>query len=303
MSIFAIPALIALLSKVGVYALARSSKHKSQTFLWLLGVFAVHNLSEFLVLSSPFHQEISSSLLRVYYVAALFAVAYMCIFAMSVGNEEKQDKFRFTVLSLALVVSVFVFNTNYIIGGAAPVGSLVTAIKGEYYFVFQVLALSGYACIFTTLLKRYFMSQESKVQLKCFYAMFALSPVILVGITVIVMMQLGYQFSAAVLLPFASTFFLLLIVFTEKYNDLIHIQNRLPFSKQRRLEKKLIAVYRSHINDGVSLVDTKNELEKLLIESALENSQNNVMSAANKLGVNRSTFYGILARLDIKRED
>lgn len=301
MSVFALPALIALITKMWVYVLAKNTKYTPRTFLWLIGFFAVHNLSEFAVISTFSDGNISVYLLKFYYVAALFSLAYMCIYATSVGSEEKHNTFNVMAISLAAVLSFLVLSTDLIIGGAVSVGYTVSAIKGSYYYIFQMAALLGFALIFSTLLRRYLSSTDNATQLKCFYAALSLSPVIVISIIVIGMMQAGYQYTGAILLPFSSTFFLLLVVLTEKNSDLIRIRYKLPFSNRRASEKQFLAVFRSHMNDELGLSETKAELEKLLIQSALDSSHGNVTRAAEKLGIKRSTFYSILNRLDMKK--
>jgi len=267
--------------------------------LWLLGFLAVHNLSEFLVISRLFSGEVSDTLLRLYYVSALFSVAYMCIFAMSVAHTHKAA--NFIVLGLTFIVSTLIVTTDSIVTGAISVGYTVTAIKGSYYFVFQLLSLSGFSLILFTLVGRYLTTRDSQVQLKCFYAAFTLSPIIIISFIVIMMMQFGYQYTGALLLPFASTFFLVLVILTEEHNDLMKISYRLPFSKKRAAEKEFLTVFRSHMNDELGLVETKNELEKILIQSALDSSHGNVTRAADKLMIKRSTFYSIINRLEMKK--
>jgi len=302
MSVFALPALIALFTKFGVYSLARKNQHASQTFLMLLIFFGMHNLSEFLVISELLNNQVSENLLRSYYVAALFSVAYMCVFTMSVVNKGSHNKFNFFVLSIAFLISLVIFFSDLVIAGAVSVGYTVTAIKGAYYFVFQLAAVLGFSWIITTLVTRYLSTLDVQVQLKCFYAMFALFPVIVMSIFVIAMMQFGYQYTGAILLPFSSTFFLLIIVLTEKDNDFIRIRHRLPFSKQRAAEKKLLSIYRSHTDGDIGLADTKTAIERLLIQNALEHTNNNVSQTANNLGIKRSTLYSVMNRLEMKRD-
>ena len=301
MSVFAFPALIALLTKIWVYLLARNAKHTSQTFLWLLVFFALHNLAELAVISKFFSIDISESLLRLYYVAALFSLAYMCIFAMSVGNKEKYTRLNYVLIGLAAAESLLVFSTDLIVAGAVSAGYTVTAIKGTYYFIFQFTALVGFVWILYPLIKRYFTTTDSQVQLSCFYAVLSFSPIIVMSLIVLAMMQMGYPYTGAIVLPFVSTFFLLLLILTEKNNDLIRIRYKLPFSNRNATEKQLLGIFRAHLNDQLSLVETKHELEKILIQSALDSSHGNVTWAADKLGIKRSTLYSILNRLDMKR--
>lgn len=305
MSVFALPALIALLSKVWVYILAKNvltkkADYASQTFLCLLIFFAVNNLSEFLVISELFNNIVSENLLRSYYVALLFSLAFMCIFAMSVANQSSHIMFNTVALSVAVLMALVTFQTDLIIAGAVSIGYAITAVKGDYYFLFQLVVLLGFASIFYILVRRYATTIDINVQLKCFYAGFALSPIIIVSLIVMIMMQANFQYTGAILIPFASTFFLLLVVLTEKNNNLINIQGGLPFSAQRKAEKKLVSIYRSHVVGDTKLPETKSEIERMLIQSALDRAGDNVSLTANNLGIKRSTLYSIFNRLEMR---
>lgn len=301
MSVFALPALIALLTKMWVYALARRSKQTSQIFLWLLVFFAAHNLSEFLLISKLFNNMVSESLLKAYYVCAFFSIAYMCVFAMSVANKDNHNKHYLLTIGIAVLMSLATFQTDWIVAGVVSVGYTVTAVKGAYYFVFQLSALSSFIWILYTLIRRYLHATDTSTRLKCYYAVLALSPVIVMSVIVMIMMQMGYQYTAAILLPFSSTAFLLLVVLTERDNDLIRVRDRLPFMVKRKDKKKLISIYRAHLSGDLGLSDTKGEIERILIQNALDSSDNNVTLAANKLGITRSTLYSIFNRLNFKR--
>lgn len=300
MSIFALPAVFALLTKIWVYALARKSEHTSKTFLCLLGFFAIHNLSEFVVLAQFFKAGVTESvLLRLYYVALFFSLGYMCVFAMSVANQKKNIKYSFSILVIAFVLSLIVVFSDWIVAGSLSLGYTVTAVKGSYYFVFQFFVILGFLCIAYTLGRSYLTTFDIRIQLKCFYAMLALSPVIIMSLLVMLMMQMGFQYTGVVLLPFASTLVLLIVVKTEKDNDLIRIRNRLPFTARARAERKIIGIYRQHLDGDLGFHEARDEIEKIFIESALDRSANNKTLAAELLGLRRSTLYSIFGRLDM----
>ena len=302
MSILAIPALVALLSKLWIYALAKNTRNTSQTFLWLLLFFAIHNLSEFLLISQFFDGKISDLLLELYYVAAIFSVAYMYVFSSSVANRDTAHKLdNLIVLVIALVTSAFVISSDLIVAGTMPAKYAVTAIKGSYYFIFQFIAISGFALTLYTLTRRYLTVHDSNVQLRCFYAIIALSPIIITSLIIIIMMRMDYPYTAVVLIPLSTTLFLALSILTQKHNDLMSISHRLPFSSTRLAEKEFLTIFRSHMDGKIGLVETKSALEKVLIQSALDKSHGNVTHAANKLMIKRSTLYSIVNRLEMKK--
>jgi len=302
MFVFALPALFALATKVWVYMLARKAKSTSHAFLWLLAFFAIHNLCEALVIAQLFNDAVSDGLLRLYYVAALFALAYMCIFTFSIASKDKHNQLNAFALIVASCLSGIIFMTDWLVAGASSAGYTVTAIKGTYYFVFQLTVILGFGCILYTLARRYLTSADLDVQLKCFYAALALSPIIVMSVIVIIMMHIGSPYTGAMLLPFTSSLFLLLVIATQSKHDLIRIRHKLPFSNQKKAEREILSVYRALADGDLGLVKAKHEIEKVLIQGALERSNNNVSLAANKLGIKRSSLYSIFNRLEMSRQ-
>jgi len=304
MSLFALPALVALILKIWVYALAKKSDQSSQTFLWLLVFFAMHNLSEFLVIAQFFeNQGTINYLLRFYYVGLIFSLAYMCIFATTTAHQNNHNRHDLIILSVAVLFSLVMIQTDLVIAGSSAIGYTVTAIKGHYYFLFQFIVLLGFVRIFYVLIHQYLTTLNIQVQLKCFYAMFALSPIIVISTLVMLMMHLGYPYTAALILPFASTLVLLIVVLSHKHNDLINIRGRLPFSAHRAAERQLVNIYRSFANEDLGLNQAKRDIERIFIQSALDRSGNNVSQAAARLKIKRSSLYSIFNRLEIERQD
>lgn len=302
MSTYALPALLALLSKLWVYIFVRNSSVTSSEFLWLLCFFGINNLSEFLIITQLFDDALTDSLLRIYYVSAIFCLAYMCLFARALtGGSGRHNILNYALLSIATIISGLVYFTDAIIEGFVSIGYTVTRIQGDFYTIIPIVALCGFTLIVVTILRTYLTTVEMRVQLKCFYAGFSLLPLIIMTCFVLVMMQLGFGFTGAVLMPLVTTLFLLLIILTQKHTDIINIQHRLPFSYQRKKERELLHVYRSHIKGEIGLNETKDEFDKILIRGALEDNNNNVTWAAKKLGIQRSTLYSILNRLGMSR--
>ena len=120
---------------------------------------------------------------------------------------------------------------------------------------------------------------------------------------VIVMMQTGSNYTGAILLPFASTFFVFSMILSQRNRKPAPNTNgRLSAWRQNKTEKKILSIYRSHLEGNLDLSEAKNAIERVLIQSALHRSNNNVSLAANSLGIKRSTLYSIFNRLDIDRQ-
>jgi len=164
MSIYVIPALIALLLKVGVYVLAKKDS-ASLVFLGLLCVLSFHNAVE-VVITFAFHQGyVSAFLLRFYYVVTLLVLLCLCKFAMSVGSDQKHKLLDRFFMVFALVAGIVVFLSDLVVAGITPIGYSVTANRGSFYFLFQVAAIGSFIFVIATLVQRFNRSYDMRVRL------------------------------------------------------------------------------------------------------------------------------------------
>ena len=125
MSIYIIPAVVALLMKIGVYVLAKKSL-ASSIFLGLLAIFALHNAVEIVMVFAHHHGYVSALLLKFYYVVTVSILSYLCIFGMSVGSSNSNKVFNYAAVAFAFFLNLtknftnFQTLLNFLTSGALP---------------------------------------------------------------------------------------------------------------------------------------------------------------------------------------
>jgi DNA-binding protein Fis len=240
---YALPAVVALLAKAGMYFYARYSKvHNLQTQLYLLFLFSlsIQNLAE--IASFAAHEEGMTSPPSglLYFSAGILAIAFLLHLALVMGRNssggENLPLPRIILLYIpALVLEVLLWFSPLVVAGFEPMGYTYTKVPGSLYFLFQLYAttyLCGAAAALLYGAKRHpsiFRRQQNKLLL------LGLFPFVALAVTIIALQQFGFRgFNSTVTLPLAITFFLAISAYATHQYRLLDIEFFIPWSKVRQ---------------------------------------------------------------------
>ncbi|RBP53375.1 helix-turn-helix domain-containing protein [Arenicella xantha] len=303
MEYFVLPAMLALLLKLSVIFLARDGQGTSRIFMAMVCIFALHNLTEVLVILGLFSGMASEYMLRVYYAVSFFALAYIGLYALEVSARGQTKFLSYSLVVVALVLAALSLMTNFIVAGAESIGYTITAVRGPYYFVFQAFTVFMYFAAMGILWWGYLRASKQQVQIQCLYSVVAILPMVLASIAVLVIMQLGFHFSAALIIPLASSAFLILTLRSETVHGLTDIGRFLKPS-ERRLTANIVAdLTTQYLSDEVSLKEAKDQFERQLLQHNLDRFGNNVSKTARVLGMKRTTIYSMAKKHGISVQD
>ncbi|GAA6138808.1 hypothetical protein NBRC116583_25550 [Arenicella sp. 4NH20-0111] len=300
MSIFVVPALVALIIKLGVMFVSRTTFMSSPYFGFMVLVFACHNLCEVLVFWEYFHGDKAEYVLRSYYVISLVSLLSIALYISSIVDFIGAPIKRLLV-SLVSFVSLFIIFSDSIVAGSRSLGYVFTAVRGEYYGVFQLLSLAFMGLLPFVLYRGYVRAQNHNTQIRCAFMGMALVPHFLSVILVILIMNLGFQVNGAAIFPFATTLFLVIILASENQHKLTDIRRFIPFSHERRTSNEIMDIYSKYARDQQSYREAISEIEKLLVTHKYDKTGRNASSTAELMGMPRSSLYSLFNRLKIKK--
>ncbi len=300
MTIYIMPALIALALKVYVLFIAHASK-TSRVFAGMVLVFALHNATEVIAYLQFASGHMSEFLFRVYYAATLAVLCYMCLYCIEVSKLASLKKFQLPFTLWLALGTVLVLVTDLLVAGVTPISYAVTAKQGPYYWLFSLTTLLSLVFIVTSLIYGYRKSDEHVTQIQCLYNLVALFPVVILGFIVIPMMMFGYQLNAAGFLPICTTLFLLITLKSEDKHGFTDIRRFLPFSRERRMANDVQALISRFAMDQISYKEMSNEFEKIALKHKLDQADDSISQAARLLQMKRSTLYSMLNRHGMKR--
>ncbi len=280
----------------------------SKVFICLLACFALHNLSEtliFLQLSSPINIDLT---LRVYYVATIMICILLCLYAIEVSELKHLRTLNRTLSTWGLLIVALLLFTSQIVAGYSNFDYAmmhvkgITAIRGNYYWVFQLTVLFMLLFVTTVLITGYLQARQHAVQIRCIYTLLALSPLILVCTLVLGLMAINFNVNAMVLLPLASTPVLIfLAVKTEFGHKVKDIRTIVPYSLEKNTLNEIQNITSKYAMENQSHKEAIANIEKCLVVYKNAKAGNNVSKTAQSMGLPRSTLYAIFKRLGIPR--
>jgi hypothetical protein len=261
-------------------------------------VFATTNLCEFFLIAKLSDGLISSYLLRCYYIASTASVAYLLFYCLDIGGIRCKWLRKATALT-AISISAAILFTDAVIAGAVSASYTVTASQGDLYSVFRLYGLIGLALSALMLGVGYLKSETRAQQIQRAYTLFAISPLVFASVSVIALMYFGSSLTGAIILPFASSAFLMLTIITESPVHLSKMLKRFPASFTNKTSLHTRNITNRFVDGDLDYMQAKNEFEKGILIHKLAEFKGNKTAVADNIGVDRTTIYSMINRLDI----
>lgn len=135
MNIYFAPALAGLAFKLFALVLSAKRGKASTVFLSLIFVFACHNIIELIGYIQFLNDEATGILFRPYYVATIYLFLCMLLHGLNI-SQVSNSYITIGLIISATTLSIFVLFTNYIVAGYYSIDYALTAIQGQYYWMF-----------------------------------------------------------------------------------------------------------------------------------------------------------------------
>lgn len=302
MSMYFVPALASLLFKLFVLLTALRGGKVSTLFISLIVAFACHNAIELGGYIQFLSGQSVEVFFRPYYVATIYMLMYMLLHGLAISRLEN----IYTTTGLVLIastLSALVLFTDIIVAGQSSIGYSVTAIKGQYYWLFALYLLISLFASLAVLLYRYGSAASQLESTRCLYSVFALSPVMFVFLLGIVLKITDAGINIAGILPVATAIFLAIVLKGESKHQLSDVRRFLPFSPERAISNNVMTLVDEYVHSD-NQTDAYKKLhiaiEKEIILYTLNKCNNNVTQTTEMMGLkNRSTLYSMMTRLGI----
>ncbi len=292
-----LPACISFLIKLGVLWVARESHplRKPNAFIGLILVAMLHNVTEGIGYALLLKGINPDTLFNVYYVLTVFLFAFICIYAFDI-SKVKLRWVRESILIISCIVGVLILTTNLVVSGYESIGYSVTAMKGDFYSLFQLPALTFLISTIVFLIMGYNNATKPSTKVTCLYTLFALLPFVFGVVGVIVLMAFGYKINAMMVIPIASTLFILITLKTEFRHKITDIRRLLPFSNERRATAEMLQVMSKYAMQDISHKELMRDIEKICLKYKVVVNDGNVAKTAGSMDLPRSSVYGLMSK-------
>ena len=300
MTLFMLPALIGVMIKSYLLYAIRDKSWIDMSLIGFVAVFVLQNTSELLLFNSFLADGNADFLMRLYYVCTVLVLAYGFFYLMDEEKFPSQRYISYLLILMTVLLLFAIFFTDQVVAGAVNLSYTVTAIKGDSYWMFQGFAFSCLTAWLICLIKNYRNATSPRGEIKHLYALVGLAPLAIVSISVVALMQMGIHINGTVVVPLASTLFILSVMRGIYYNHgQLDLRATIPFSLELKLSNKMRIAITKYNLDEKSLDDVMDDVEKAFIEYKLLKSNLNISHAAESMRVERSSLYSKLKRLQI----
>ncbi|MFQ5994625.1 MAG: helix-turn-helix domain-containing protein [Acidiferrobacterales bacterium] len=270
--IVALPAMLALLAKGGIFLYARFSRThnlRTQIYLWFLFALAIQNIAEIAAFyydgpKQPLPIQLSEG--YIYFSASIIAIALLVHLA-SVLGWDKQARNRMVLIVIyapaALLQGLLWFSPSFVTG-FEPMAYTYTKVPGELYFLFEIYTVAYLSTAVVLLIHGSLKQQTTSKRLRNKLMLVGMLPIFLVVVAVVSLQHLGLQyFNTTVTLPIAVTFFLIVTAYATHQHRLFDIEFYIPWSKVRRRKTAFYHRIRAMIAEIADLQSVNHAIRRL----------------------------------------
>ena len=299
-SLVIIAAAIALALKAWVLLKAFSNTSKSSLFFSLTAIFCIVNILSLIIVANVADPNLIEWVLRPHYVCTTWAATVMCAYAVHAAQKKEISRIVIALLfGSAITLTSLILATDLVIKGAMSIGYSITAIKGEFFFVFFVYSSLCFLFIVKTLLAGSYAAESAVAKNRCVWTLVALAPLMIVATVVVIAMYLGFKINGSGLIPFATSVFLLITLKTEYSHGLTDIRRFLPFSPEYTATRQLLAIFSKYTMDEISFKELKSDIGRVAVQYKYS-KQGTVSATARSMKMNRTTLTGLLKKYHLK---
>lgn len=263
LTLYALPAILALAAKGIIYLYARFSDLRTletRLYLWFLFSLSIQNLAEVGIFTSY-----ASHLPFIYFGASIVAISLLLHLALVVARGQRLPSAQLLLLYVPTVVlEIMLWFTPLLVQGFEPLRYTYTRIPGPFYFLFELYAL-GYVGGAVTLF--IYGSQRASTparQTKNRLMLLGIFPIFLVVIAVISLQHYGMRaFNTTVTLPIAITLFLAVTAYATHQYRLFDIAFYIPWSKVRARKTAFYDRIRAMIAEVADLGSVREAVQRL----------------------------------------
>lgn len=218
----ALPSLTVLLILSSLFI--RADKRNLLTSNKSLALLFVSMFSMSLVEFTTYTNLISPSLIMMksFYVAVSFALLGIFLTSVKVSTLNNSSKKLLSIIlpCITISLSILMLTTNLFVKSFEFIGYSYTRVPGDLYWITQ-LYFPLYVFTSLYLLINSSRNKENTVNSKkAGLLLLSLSPIMFMGIVVIIFMNMGIQINASIIFPLLTTFFIITLMHTETEESL-----------------------------------------------------------------------------------
>jgi DNA-binding protein Fis len=236
-SIYAVPAILALIAKAAIYLYSRSARiHNVETrlYLFLLLAISIQGLAEVTFFMDRAKELVPTTGI-LYFAVSIVAIALILHLAITLSPHRLDQRYVVVALYIPVVVlEAILLVSKSMVLGFEPMQYSYTRLPGPHYFLFETYAVVCFSASIV-LFWHGARSKVASIRLKNSLMLVGVIPSALLVILVVSLQHFGIRiFNTTVTLPLTVTFFLAVTAYATHQYRLFDIKFFIPWSKVRQ---------------------------------------------------------------------
>lgn len=300
---FALPSLTAFLILAWIIfradkiSIVKESKPLALLFFSLVGISFIE-FGTYTKLLTP-----SLLLMKLFYISCFIGMSGIFSQALKVsGLSVIFIKRTYKGLgAFCIFLIILMLGSNLLVSGFEFISYSYTREPGQFYWLVQLFLIS--TILSTILLLTIGTKNKNKIDARrSKFLLLSISPLLLIALVLIILMQSGIKINASIIFPVFISYYLMMILQTEKDESLFSLLMKVPFSRERESFKEISKEVQQFListelsfsektkMDSLSLKDLTASIEGLIVEHAVKLNQGSQVRAASLLGVSSSSI-------------
>lgn len=300
---FALPSLTAFLLLAWIFfradkvSIVRESKPLGLLLLSLIGISFIE-FGTYTKLLTP-----NLLLMKLYYVSCFVGMSGIFSQALKISGLSiiSINRTYKGLTAFCIFLVILMLGSNLLISGFEFISYSYTREPGQFYWLVQFFLIS--TILSTIILLTLGSKNKNKIDARrAKVLLLSISPLLLIALVLILLMQSGIKINASIVFPVFISYYLMMILQTEKDESLFSLLMKLPFTKEREsftpiskeIQQFLISTelsFSENANmESLSLKDLTASIEGLIVEHAVKLNQGSQVRAASLLGVSSSSI-------------
>lgn len=189
-------------------------------------------------------EQTVTTIMHCYYLAV---TAMIIIFPFSVATAVQKVITPLFVIVGIVLYALFIYallETDLIVKGYQRFFYLATRIPGDFYWVFQSMALITLLLCTSLLVQSYRSSNNEIIKIKSANLLIGFIPLLVVISPIVIAMRMGVSINAAGVLPFLISIYIVVLAENLRDDRLVDLRAYLPWTRKARLLRRLAAPMR-----------------------------------------------------------